>query len=187
MRLTRRIIAAAGVLSTAGIASVVAATMAGAVTSHCASSAYCYVPEVHGTDLVMSISGNFAHNGASIVVSHQNSHDSASDFLAGRAPFPIPGNNAKLFEYAPNGHLSGFCVTEAHQHAALQLKYCDGSLNQAWDYTPSGAAGEWVNEATGDAMTDPGNNNSNSHGKAGTQLTGQNAHGDADQLWDAFH
>ncbi|HEY2264312.1 MAG TPA: hypothetical protein VGI96_16930 [Streptosporangiaceae bacterium] len=185
MSRTRRIIAAAGILSTAGIASVAAATMAGAVTSHCTSSAYCYVPEVHGTNLVMSTSGYGAHNGTPVVVEKQKSSSSSQDFLAGRAPFPIPGNNAKLFEYAPNGHLSGFCVTEPRNHASLVLQYCDGSLNQAWDYTPSGAAGEWVNEATHDAMTDPGHNNN--PGNAGTQLTGKNAHGDADQLWDAFH
>src|ERR1700759_944183 len=187
MRRTRRIIAAAGILSTAGIASVAAATMAGATTAKCAASAYCYVPEVHGTQLVMSTSGYGAHNGTQVVVEKQDSGSSSQDFLAGRAPFPIPGNNAKLFEYAPKGKLSGFCVTEPEKHSSLVLQYCDGSLNQAWDYTPSGAAGEWINEATGDAMTDPGNNNSNSHGKAGPQLTGQNAHGDADQLWDAFH
>jgi hypothetical protein len=186
MSRTRRIIAAAGILSTAGIASVAAATMAGAVTNQCASSPYCYVPEVHGTNLVMSTSGYGAHNGTAIVVDHQNSRSSDSDFLAGRAPFPTPGVNGKLFEYAPKGHLSGFCVTEPRNHAALVLQYCDGTLNQTWDATPSGSAGEWINEATGDAMTDPGHNNS-SYGNAGTQLTGKNPNGGASQLWDAFH
>jgi hypothetical protein len=99
MSRTRRIIAAAGILSTAEIASIAAATMAGAVTSRCTASAYCYVPEVHNTNLVMSTSGYRAHNGTPIVVDRQNSRSSASDFLAGLAPFPVtPGDNAKLFE-----------------------------------------------------------------------------------------
>jgi hypothetical protein len=141
---------------------------------------------VHNTNLVMTATGYGAHNGTQVVVEHQNSRSSAQDFLAGLAPFPVtPGDNAKLFEYAPNGRLSGFCVTEPRQHASLVLQYCDGAPDQAWVYTPATTAGEWVNEATHDAMTDPGHNNN--PGNAGTQLTGKNAHADADQLWDAFH
>jgi hypothetical protein len=185
MSRARRIIATAGILATAGAGSFATATMAGATTSQCAQSAYCYVPEVHNTDLVMSASGYGAHNGTPIVVDHQNSRSSASDFLAGRAPFPIPGNNAKLFEYAPKGHLTGFCVTEPRNHAALVLQYCDGSLNQAWDAIPTNGSFEWINEATSDAMTDPGHNSN--PGNAGTQLTGKNPNGGASQLWDAFH
>jgi hypothetical protein len=186
MSRARRIIATAGILATAGAGSFATATMAGAVTNRCATSAYCYVPEVHNTNLVMSASGNGAHNGTPIVVDPQNSRSSASDFLAGLAPFPVrPGDNAKLFEYAPTGHLSGFCVTEPRNHADLVLQYCNGSPNQAWVATPTNGSYEWINEATGDAMTDPGHN---SHpGNAGTQLTGQNANGGASQLWDAFH
>ena len=184
MSRTRRIIAAASILGTAGIGSVAAATMAGATTSHCTASAWCYVPEVHNTHLTMSTSGYGAHNGTPIVVQKQDSRSSAQDFLAGLAPFPT-NYNGKLFEYAPKGHLSGFCVTEPRNHADLVLRYCDGSANQAWDATSVGNTFEWINEATGDAMTDPGHNNN--PGKAGTQLTGKNPNGHADQLWDAFH
>ncbi|HEX4255316.1 MAG TPA: hypothetical protein VH089_09520, partial [Streptosporangiaceae bacterium] len=160
MRRTRRIIAAAGILSTAGIASVAAATMAGATTSQCANNPYCYTQEVNNTNLVMTATGYGAHNGTQVVVEHQNSRSSAQDFLAGLAPFPVtPGDNAKLFEYAPKGHLSGFCVTEPRSHASLVLNYCNGSPNQAWVATPTNGSFEWINEATGDAMTDPGHNN----------------------------
>src|ERR1700727_2323669 len=152
MSRARRIIATAGILATAGAGSFATATMAGAVTNRCAASAYCYVPEVHNTNLVMSTSGYGAHDGTPIVVAPQSSKSSASDFLAGRAPFPTPGVNGKLFEYAPNGHLSGFCVTEPRQHADLVLQYCDGSLNQAWDATPTNGSFEWINEATNDAI-----------------------------------
>ena len=162
------------------------ATMAGATTSRCTASDYCYVPEVHNTHLIMSTSGYGAHNGTPIVVQKQDSRSSAQDFLAGLAPFPVtPGDNAKLFEYAPKGHLSGFCVTEPRQHASLVLNYCNGSPDQAWVATQANGSYEWINEATGDAMTDPGHNNN--PGNAGTQLTGKNPSGHADQLWDAFH
>jgi hypothetical protein len=76
-------------------------------------------------------------------------------------------------------------VTEA-RNDRLVLDYCIGSASQAWDATPSGAAYEWINEATGDAMTE-GSRASNNWGGAGTQLTGKNPNGHADQLWDAFH
>ena len=183
MRRTRRIIAAAGILSTAGVASIAAATMAGATTAKCASNDYCYTQEVHGTHLVMSFTGNYAHDGAPVVVEKQ-SNSSDSDFLAGLAPFPTT-KNAKLFEYAPKGKLSGFCVTEA-KNDKLVLDYCNGSASQAWDATPSGAAYEWINEATRDAMTD-GSKAGNNSGNAGTQLTGQNPTGKASQLWDAVN
>ena len=185
MRLSRRVIAAAGVLSTAGIATMAAATMAGATTSQCVSNGngYCYTQEVHSTKLVMAYAGNYAHDGAPVVVEKQ-SNSSDADFLAGLAPFPTH-SNAKIFEYAPKGHLSGFCVTEA-KNDKLVLNYCDGAANQAWDATTSGPAYEWINEATGDAMTD-GSKAGNNPGNAGTQLTGQNAAGKKNQLWDAVN
>jgi hypothetical protein len=183
MRRTRRIIAAAGILSTAGIASVAAATMAGATTAKCATNGYCYTQEVHNTHLVMSFTGNYAHDGAPVVVEKQ-SNSSDSDFLAGLAPFPTH-SNAKIFEYAPKGKLSGFCVTEA-KNDKLVLDYCNGSASQAWDANQVGNTYEWINEATNDAMTD-GSSPSNNPGNAGTQLTGQDAHGKKNQLWDAVN
>ena len=181
---TRRIIAAAGVLSTAGIASLAAATMAGATTSQCAHNAYCYTQEVHGTNLVMST--NWGHRNGPVIVEKQSSHSTDSDFLAGLAPFPVtPGDNAKIFEYAPRGRLSGLCVTEPRRHANLVLQYCDGSANQAWVATQAGNTFEWINEATHDAMTDPGH--SNHPGNAGTRLTGSTVTGHGDQLWDAVN
>jgi hypothetical protein len=184
MSRTRRIIAAAGILSTAGAASIVAATMAGATTSQCVSNGngYCYTQEVHGTHLVMST--NWGHNNAPVIVEQQSSHSTDSDFLAGKAPFSST-QGAKLFEYAPRGHLSGLCVTESRRHGSLVLQNCDGSANQAWDATQVGNTYEWLNEATGDAMTDPGHNNH--PGNPGTQLTGSNVTGHGDQLWDAVN
>ena len=111
----------------------------------------------------------------------QSSHSTASDFLDGLAPFPKT-TNAKFFEYAPKGKQSGYCVSEPWRHSGLVLRQCNGSANQAWDATLNGPF-EWKNEATGDVMTDPGKNGS--AGKAGTQLTGANATGSANQLWDA--
>ncbi|HEY2280801.1 MAG TPA: hypothetical protein VGI00_20780 [Streptosporangiaceae bacterium] len=183
MSRTRRIIATSAVLATAGFGSLAAATLAGATTSHCAANPYCYTQEVHGTSLVMADSSGPAHDNAAVLVENQSSKSSASDFLAGLAPFPTT-SNAKLFEYAPKGKLSGFCVSEPKSHAALVLRYCDGSANQAWDATQAGETYEWINEATGDAMTD-GPKASNNPGNAGTQLTGQNVTGKANQLWDA--
>jgi hypothetical protein len=156
--------------------------MAGATTSQCASNPYCYTQEVHGTNLVMST--NWWHNNASVVVEKQSGRSTASDFLAGLAPFPRQ-SNAKLFEYAPRGRLSGLCVTEPRRHANLVLQYCNGSANQAWDATQVGNTFEWINEATHDAMTDPGH--SNHPGHAGTRLTGSAATGHAGQLWDAVN
>ena len=181
MSRTRRIIAAAGIVTTAGFGSLAAATMAGATTHQCATNPYCYTQEVHGTTLVMSASK--AHYNSRVVVEKQNSHSSDSDFLAGLAPFPKQGN-AKLFEYAPRGRLSGFCVTEARNHR-LVLQYCNGSASQAWVATQVGNTYEWINEATHDAMTDPGRGGG--IGNPGTQLTGQNPHGHANQLWDAVN
>jgi hypothetical protein len=178
MSRARRIIAATGILATAGFGSLATATMASATTSQCASNPYCYTQEVHGTHLVMSTNGG---RNARVVVEQQSSHGTDSDFLDGLAPFPTT-RNAKFFEYAPRGRLSGSCVTEPRRHAALVLEGCDGSANQAWDATGSGPY-EWINEATGDAMTDPGH--SSHPGNAGTQLTGENANGGASQLWDA--
>ncbi|HEY6502223.1 MAG TPA: hypothetical protein VIZ20_22535 [Streptosporangiaceae bacterium] len=182
MSRTRRIIAAASILGTAGFGSFAAASLAGATTSQCASNPYCYTQEVHGTNLVMST--NRGHNNAHVIVERQSSHSTDSDFLAGLAPFPTQ-SNAKLFEYAPRGHLSGLCVTEPWHHASLVLRGCDGSANQAWDATQVGNTFEWLNEATGDAMTDPGHNHH--PGNAGTQLTGSNVTGHGDQLWDAVN
>ena len=182
MSRTRRIIAAAGIVTTAGFGSLAAATMAGATTHQCATSPYCYTQEVHGTHLVMST--GWAHYNSRVVVEKQSSRSSASDFLAGLAPFPKQGN-AKLFEYAPWGRLSGYCVSEPRRHAALVLRGCNGSANQAWDATATGSTYEWINEATGDAMTDPGRNGG--IGNAGTQLTGANVTGHANQLWDAVN
>ena len=183
MSRTRRIVAAAGIVGTAGFGSLAAATTAGATTHQCAQNGYCYTQEVHGTHLVMSARG--AHSNAPVVVERQNSRSTDSDFLAGLAPFPVhPGDNAKLFEYAPHGRLSGFCVTEARNHR-LVLQYCNGSASQAWVATQVGNTYEWINEATHDAMTDPGRNGG--IGNAGTQLTGQNPHGHANQLWDAVN
>ncbi len=118
------------------------------------------------------------------MVEKQSSKSTDSDFLAGLAPFPTT-SNAKIFEYAPKGHVSGFCVTEG-KNDALVLDYCNGSASQAWDATTSGPAYEWINEATGDAMTD-GSKASSNPGNAGTQLTGQNPTGKKNQLWDAVN
>jgi hypothetical protein len=182
MRLTRRVIAAASILGTAGFGSFAAATMAGATTSQCASNPYCYTQEVHNTKLVMST--NWGHSNARVIVERQSSHSSDSDFLAGLAPFP-QHSNAKLFEYAPRGRLSGLCVTEPRHHSSLVLQYCNGSANQAWDATSANGSYEWINEATHDAMTDPGH--SSHPGNAGTQLTGSGVTGHGDQLWDAVN
>ena len=156
--------------------------MAGAATSHCAANAFCYIPEVHGTNLVMSASGYGAHNTRTHRGRAQNDRNTAADFLAAWRRSRDPAN-AKFFEYAPKGHVSGYCVSEPHSHAALVLQSCNGSANQAWDATSTSGTYEWINEATGDAMTDPGHNSN--HGNAGTQLTGENANGAASQLWDA--
>lgn len=182
MSRTQRFIAAAGIVTTAGFGSFAAATMAGATTSQCAANPYCYTQEVHGTNLVMSASR--AHYNSRVVMEKQSNRSSDSDFLAGLAPFPKQGN-AKLFEFAPRGRLSGFCVTEPRRHAALVLQYCNGSASQAWDATPAGSTFEWINEATGDAMTDPGWHGGIGH--AGTQLTGQHVTGHPNQLWDAVN
>ena len=179
----RRILAMAGVIATAGFTTFATATMAGATTSACKSNGYCYTQEVHGTNLVMSVGSSWASSNAKVVVQKQDDHSTASDFLDGLAPFP-KHPNAKFFEYAPRGRTSGYCVSEPHSHADLVLRPCNGSDNQAWDATGSGPY-EWVNEATGDAMTDPGHNNS--IGKAGTQLTGAHGTNAANQVWDAVH
>jgi hypothetical protein len=185
MSRARQIIATTGILATAGFGSLATATVAGATTSQCASNPFCYTQEVHGTNLVMSV-GSYWHSpsGAKVVVQHQSSHSTDSDFLDGLAPFPKT-TNAKFFEYAPKGRQSGYCVTEARSHGALTLRACNGSSNQAWDAVSSGPAYEWINEATHDAMTDPGHNNS--IGNAGTQLTGAYPGGHANQQWDAVH
>jgi hypothetical protein len=179
----RRILAATGIVATAGFTTFAAATMASATTSQCASNGYCYTQEVHTTNLVMSVGGQWGpYSNEQVVVQKQDDHSTASDFLDGLAPFPKT-TNAKFFEYAPKGKQSGYCVSEPSHHAKLVLRDCDGSANQAWDATSANGSYEWINEATGDAMTDPGKNSS-SYGKAGTQLTGSNASGAADQLWD---
>jgi hypothetical protein len=179
----RRIIALTGIVATAGFTSLAAATVAGATTSQCASNPFCYTQEVHGTNLVMSVgSQRGPYSNEQVVVQKQDNRNTAADFLDGLAPFPRT-SNAKFFEYAPRGRQSGYCVSEPHSHAALVLRSCDGSANQAWDATSSGSTYEWLNEATGDAMTDPGHNSS--YGRAGTQLTGAHATGAASQLWDA--
>jgi hypothetical protein len=183
MSRARRIIATTGILATAGLGSLAAATVASATTSQCASNGYCYTQEVHGTKLVMSVGSYWGSPaGAKVVVQKQNDHSTASDFLDGLAPFPKV-TNAKFFEYAPRGRQSGYCVTEPSWHAKLVLRACNGSSNQAWDAEPSGPAYEWINEATGDAMTDPGY--FIYPGKVGTQLTGSYASGHVNQLWDA--
>jgi hypothetical protein len=179
----RRIIALTGIVATAGFTSLAAATGASATTSACKSNPFCYTQEVHGTNLVMSVgSQRGPSSNEPVVVQKQDDRSTAADFLDGLAPFPRT-SNAKFFEYAPRGRQSGYCVSEPHSHAALVLRACNGSDNQAWDATPSGSTYEWINEATGDAMTDPGHNSS--HGRAGTQLTGARATAAASQLWDA--
>ena len=177
----RRFIALTGIVATAGFTSLAGATMAGATTSQCAANPFCYTQEVHGSNLVMSVGSSWASSNDKVVVQKQDDHSTASDFLDGLAPFPKT-TNAKFFEYAPKGKQSGYCVSEPHSHAALVLRSCDGSANQAWDAKSSGSTYEWINEATGDAMTDPGHNGS--YGKAGTQLTGAAATAAASQLWD---
>jgi hypothetical protein len=185
MSRVRRIIATAGILATAGAGSFVAATTASATTSACKSNPYCYTQEVHGTTLVMSVGSNRGpFSGEQVVVQNQDDHSTASDFLAGLAPFSVhPGDNAKLFEYAPRGRLSGYCVSEPRSHAALVLRPCDGSANQAWVATQVGTPFEWINQATNDAMTDPGRGGN--VGRPGTQITGAPTTGGASQLWDA--
>ena len=185
MSRARRIIAATGILATAGFGSFAAATTAGATTSACKSNPYCYTQKVHGTNLVMSVGSNRGHySNVKVVVQKQNDKSTASDFLDGLAPFPKT-TNAKFFEYAPKGKQSGYCVSEPWRHAGLVLRSCNGSANQAWDATLNGPF-EWKNEATGDVMTDPGSRGS-SYGKAGTQITGAKATGAASQLWDAVN
>jgi hypothetical protein len=180
----RRVIAVTGIAATAGFASFATATMAGATTSQCAFNGFCYTQEVHGTDLVMSVGNTWGpSSNEKVVVQKQDDHSTASDFLDGLAPFPKT-TNAKFFEYAPRGKQSGYCVSEPHSHSGLVLRSCDGSANQAWDAQLSGSSYEWINEATGDAMTDPGKYGS-STGKAGTQITGAHASAAASQLWDA--
>jgi len=182
MSRARRIIAASGIVTLAGIGSLGAATMAGATTSACKSNGYCYTQEVHNTNLVQSVGPGRPYPGEQVVVQKQDDHSTASDFLDGLAPFPKT-SNAKFFEYAPRGQQSGYCVSEPHSHAALVLRSCDGSSNQAWDATQVNNTYEWINEATGDAMTDPGKKGA--PGKDGTQITGANVTGGASQLWDA--
>jgi hypothetical protein len=125
----------------------------------------------------------WAHDNAPVVVEHQSSNSTAADFLAGLAPFPTH-SNAKLFEYSPRGRLSGFCVSEPRNHSALVLRNCNGSANQAWDAVPTSGSYEWVNEATGNVMTD-GSHGSNNIGGPGTRITGQSGSAQANQLWDA--
>jgi hypothetical protein len=184
MSRARRIIAATGIVATAGFGSFAAATTAGATTSACKSNPYCYTQEVHNTNLVMSVGSNRGHySNDKVVVQKQNDKSTASDFLDGLAPFPKT-TNAKFFEYAPKGKQSGYCVSEPWSHSGLVLRSCNGSANQAWDAVSTSNSYEWINEATGDAMTDPGSHGS-SYGKAGTQITGAKATGAASQLWDA--
>jgi hypothetical protein len=184
----RRIVAVAGILATAGFGSFAAVSIASATTGACASSPWCFTQEVTSTanssELVMAVPGQHGYSNTPVVVEHQSSHDSRSDFLAGLAPFPVT-RNAKIFEYAPHGHLSQLCVTETSYHPLLILRPCDGSPNQAWDAVPSGSGYEWYNEASGDVMTDGSHPSNYQIGPAGSQLSGQHAEGKKNQVWTA--
>lgn len=65
-----------------------------------------------------------------------------------------PVNNDKIFKWAPRGVLSNLCVTETGgTKSQLTLQRCVGSQNQRWTPAAQASGFNWVNDATGLAMT----------------------------------
>jgi hypothetical protein len=70
---------------------------------------------------------------------------------------PTP-NNGKIAAWSPRGVNSNLCLDIANNHAVPVLKTCvNTKVSQHWDAVQigSGTTFEWVNEATGTAITLP--------------------------------
>ena len=171
----RRIIALTGIVGTAGFTSLAAATVAGATTSQCASNPFCYTQEVHGTNLVMSVGSQWGpYSNEQVVVQKQNDRNIGRG-LPGR-PGTVPEDQQREVLRV---RAQGPCVRLLRVRAA-QPRRAGAALVQRLGQPGLGRhverpLYEWINEATGDAMTDPGHNSS--YGRAGTQLTGAHATG----------
>lgn len=73
--------------------------------------------------------------------------------------FPLTvGGGAKVFESSPRGVASGLCMDVSNNHAVPVLKICSSAkISQRWDAVQIGDTNSfnWVNEATGTALTAP--------------------------------
>jgi hypothetical protein len=114
---------------------------------------WCASQDLTGTNLALSTTNKSGvYSRLTLKIQGQNKQ---TDFQF----FPLTvGNNAKVFEWSPRGVASGLCMDVSNNHAVPVLKHCsDTKLSQRWDAVQIGDTNgfNWVNEATGTALTAP--------------------------------
>ena len=71
-----------------------------------------------------------------------------------RNPADQPGSQVKIFKFAPRGIRTNLCVTEVGgTQSQLVLERCTGANNQRWTPNEQASGFNWVNQATGLALT----------------------------------
>lgn len=65
-----------------------------------------------------------------------------------------PVNNDKVFKFAPRGVPTNLCVTDVGGvGSAVVLEHCNGSEAQRWQPVEQATGFNWINDATGLALT----------------------------------
>lgn len=65
-----------------------------------------------------------------------------------------PVNNDKVFKFAPRGALTNLCVTDVGGvGSVVVLERCNGGENQRWQPVEQDTGFNWINDATGLALT----------------------------------
>lgn len=144
----------AGIVATANTASAATRACVEAVTTHNSVTAnWCASQDLTGTNLQLSTTNKAgAFSRLTLKVAGQNKQ---TDFQF----YPVvAGGSAKVFAWSPRGVNSNLCMDISNNHAVPVLKTCSNTkISQRWDAVQIGVTNsfDWVNEATGTALTAP--------------------------------
>jgi hypothetical protein len=157
----------AGLLTAAGLVAAAALAMsapAGAATRACTESStthngvtanWCASQDLTGSVPLLQLSTTNKAGLYSPLTLKLAGENKQTDFQF----FPVvAGGSAKVFEWSPRGVASDLCMDVSNNHAKPELKTCSApKLSQRWDAVQIGDTNgfNWVNEATGTALTAP--------------------------------
>jgi hypothetical protein len=125
--------------TTGASASVAGSHVKPAATYGCRTytAGYCASWQEENTRLVWAVSytGASAKSNAPVVVQEFSNSRQDQDFIAVNITgLTGPGGGWKRFEYAPNGEVSGLCISDINSsdYTTLRLRPCNNSVFQEW-------------------------------------------------------